>query len=106
MLLALKDSQLVARPEAFSKVLRAEASLKYYLPLVEKVIIQSEARIFQADTHHPDKILSLFEPHSVVIQQGAPHPGQSQKTIYPFPQGNEAVKEVSSIGRCILPRSG
>ena len=73
VLLALKDSQLVARPEAFSKVLRAEASLKYYLPLVEKVIIQSEARIFQADTHHPDKILSLFEPHSVVIRKGKAH---------------------------------
>jgi len=73
VLLALKHSQLVARPEAFSKVFRAEASLKYYLPLVEKVIIQSEARIFQADTHHPDKILSLFEPHSVVIRKGKAH---------------------------------
>jgi len=55
------------------KVLTAEASLKHYLPLVEKVITQSQARIFQADTRHPDKILSLFEPHSVVIRKGKAH---------------------------------
>jgi transposase, IS5 family len=70
---ALKDHQLVARPEAFLKVVAAEASLKYYLPLVQKVISQSQARIFQAQTRHPDKILSLFEPHSVVIRKGKAH---------------------------------
>jgi transposase, IS5 family len=69
----LKHGQLVARPEAFFKVVAAEASLKHYLPLVEKVITQSQARIFQAQTHHPDKILSLFEPHSVVIRKGKAH---------------------------------
>lgn len=70
---ALKDGRLVARREAFSKVVAAEASLKDYLPLVEKVIAQSWARIFQAQTRHPDKILSLFEPHSVVIRKGKAH---------------------------------
>ena len=55
------------------KVVAAEASLKYYLPVVEKVIIQSRARIFQAQTRHPDKILSLFGPHSVVIRKGKAH---------------------------------
>lgn len=73
VLVALKDHQLVARPEAFFKVMAAEASLKHYLPLVEKVIGQSRARIFQAQTRHPDKILSLFEPHSVVIRKGKAH---------------------------------
>ena len=73
VLQALQDGQLVARPEAFFKVVAAEASLKYYLPLVEKVITQSQARIFQAQTRHPDKILSLFEPHSVVIRKGKAH---------------------------------
>jgi IS5 family transposase len=69
----LKEGRLVARPEAFMKVLGAEASLQHYLPLVEKVITQSQARIFQAQTRHPDKILSLFEPHSVVIRKGKAH---------------------------------
>ena len=73
VLMALKDHQLVARPAAFLKVLAAEASLKHYLPLVEKVITQSQARILQAQTRHPDKILSLFEPHSVVIRKGKAH---------------------------------
>jgi transposase, IS5 family len=69
----LKDGRLVARQETFPKVVAAEASLKDYLPLVEKVITQSRARIFQAQTRHPDKILSLFEPHSVVIRKGKAH---------------------------------
>ena len=69
----LKKGQVVARPEAFMKVMGAEACLKHYLPLVEKVLTQSKARIFQAQTHHPDKILSLFEPHSVVIRKGKAH---------------------------------
>src|SRR6476620_1903412 len=69
----LKEGQLVARPEAFLKVLAAEASLKHYLPLIEKVITQSQARIFQGQTRHPEKILSLFEPHSVVIRKGKAH---------------------------------
>jgi IS5 family transposase len=73
MLLALQNGQLVARREAFFKVLAAKASLQHYLPLVEKVITQSQARIFQAQTRHPDKILSLFEPHSVVIRKGKAH---------------------------------
>src|SRR5213593_3108966 len=53
VLVACKDHQLMARPEAFFKVMAAEASLKHYLPLVEKVIGQSRARIFQAQTRHP-----------------------------------------------------
>lgn len=69
----LKDGRVVARKETFHKVLAAEASLKHYLPLIEKVITQSRARIFQAQTRHPDKILSLFEPHSAVIRKGKAH---------------------------------
>jgi IS5 family transposase len=66
----LKDGQLIARPEACTKVVAAEASLKHYLPLVERVITQSEVRIFQGQTRHREKILSLFEPHTVVIRKG------------------------------------
>jgi transposase, IS5 family len=73
VLKALKDGQLVAQCETFLKVVAAESSLKHYLPLVEKVISQSKARILQAQTRHPDKILSLFEPHSVVIRKGKAH---------------------------------
>ena len=40
---------------------------------IERVITQTQARILQAQTRHPDKILSLFEPHSVVIRKGKAH---------------------------------
>src|ERR1700686_5114131 len=73
VLKALNDGQLVARREAFLQVVAAESSLKHYLPLIEKVLTQTQARIFQAQTRHPDKILSLFEPHSVVIRKGKAH---------------------------------
>jgi IS5 family transposase len=55
------------------QVARAEASLKHYLPLVEKVLAQSQARVLHGETRHPEKILSLFEPHSVVIRKGKVH---------------------------------
>jgi transposase, IS5 family len=74
VLKALETGRLVPRPgAAFLKVVTAEASLRHYLPLVEKVITQSQVRIFEAQTRHPDKILSLFEPHSVVIRKGKAH---------------------------------
>jgi IS5 family transposase len=69
----LSQGQRVARPEAFLQVLKEEACLKHYLPLVEKVSAQSQARIFEGETRHPEKILSLFEPHSVVIRKGKAH---------------------------------
>jgi IS5 family transposase len=73
ILLARNNKQLVAPHQSLNKVLAAEACLKDYLPLVEKVILQSEARILHKETRHPDKILSLFEPHSAVIRKGKAH---------------------------------
>jgi hypothetical protein len=32
--------------------------------LVRRVLAQTRARIVQGDTHYPDKLLSLFEPHT------------------------------------------
>ena len=56
--MALKAHQLVARTEAFLKVMLADASLCHYLPLVEKVNSQSQARIFPPNnyiTSHPNE---------------------------------------------------
>ena len=55
------------------RVLRQQSSLRHYLPLVERVIAQTQARVFQAQSHYPEKLLSLFEAHSVVIRKGKPH---------------------------------
>ena len=69
----LSRGELNARPDAVSRVLRQESSLRHYLPLVERVIAQTQARVFHSQNHFPEKILSLFESHSVVIRKGKPH---------------------------------
>ncbi len=47
--------------------------LRHYLPMVEQVITQTQARVWGGDRHVPEKILSLFEPHSEVIRKGKAH---------------------------------
>jgi transposase, IS5 family len=69
----LSRGELNARPDAMLRVLRQQSSLHHYLPLVERVIAQTQARVFEAQRHYPEKVLSLFEPHSVVIRKGKPH---------------------------------
>jgi IS5 family transposase len=38
--------------------------------LVRRVLVQTRARIVKGDTHYPDKLLSLFEPHTEAIRKG------------------------------------
>ena len=73
VLARLSSGELSARPDAVLRVLREQSSLRHYLPLVERVLAQTQARVFQAQSHYPEKLLSLFEPHSVVIRKGKPH---------------------------------
>src|SRR5712692_1134038 len=47
--------------------------LRHYLPLVEKVITQTTARVWGGNRHVVGKILSLFEPHTQVIRKGKAH---------------------------------
>jgi IS5 family transposase len=44
--------------------------LEETVSLVRRVLAQTRARVLKGDTHHPDKILSLFEPHTEVIRKG------------------------------------
>lgn len=69
----LKAGQLVAQSQMLATVLQAEAQLRHFLPLTQKVIAQTNARIFEGQTHYPDKILSLFEEHTVIIRKGKAH---------------------------------
>lgn len=48
----------------------ARAQLEHFLPLVRRVIAQTQARVFKGDTHYRDKVLSLFEPHTEAIRKG------------------------------------
>jgi IS5 family transposase len=49
------------------------ARLRRFVPLVEKVIAQTQERVWGGNTHVPDKVLSLFEPHTQVICKGKAH---------------------------------
>ncbi len=49
---------------------RARAHLQRMRPIVERVVHQTHARLLGGDTHVPDKVLSLFEPHTTTIRKG------------------------------------
>lgn len=48
----------------------AQQQLQHMRPLVERVVAQTRARVLGGDTHVPDKVLSLFEPHTTTIRKG------------------------------------
>ena len=49
---------------------RAQEQLQTMRPLVQRVIAQTRARILRGDTHVPDKVLSVFAPHTETIRKG------------------------------------
>lgn len=49
---------------------RAQQQLRQMRPLVERVVAQTRARVMGGDTHVPDKVLSVFEPHTTTIRKG------------------------------------
>jgi IS5 family transposase len=49
---------------------RAQRRLQEMRPLVQRVINQTRARLLGGDTHVPDKVLSIFEPHTETIRKG------------------------------------
>jgi IS5 family transposase len=51
-------------------VARLGRRLAETVDLVRRVLAQARARVLKGDSHHPDKVLSLFEPHSEVIRKG------------------------------------
>ncbi len=59
-----------ARPQVQSILQRVQNRLQELRPLVQRVIEQTRARLMGGDTHVPDKVLSLFERHTVTIRKG------------------------------------
>ena len=51
-------------------VTSSQAELEQFIPLVGRVIAQTQARIFHNDTHYADKVFSLFAPHTEAIRKG------------------------------------
>ena len=48
----------------------AQEQLRQMRPVVQRVLAQTRARIIGGDTHVPDKVLSIFEPHTETIRKG------------------------------------
>ncbi len=53
--------------------------LAQYVPLVRQVIQQTTRRVFQQEAvPAPEKIVSLFEPHTAIIQRGKAPPNETE----------------------------
>jgi transposase, IS5 family len=59
-----------APPQTQPMLHRAQDRLQAMRPLVQRVVDQTRARILGGDTHVPDKVLSVFEPHTETIRKG------------------------------------
>ena len=59
-----------AAPAAQRVLQQARAALDHLRPLARRVLAQTRARVLGGDTHVRDKILSIFEPHTVAIRKG------------------------------------
>ncbi len=59
-----------ASPHAQPMLRRAQDQLHAMRPLVQRVVNQTRARLLGGDIHVPDKVLSVFEPHTETIRKG------------------------------------
>jgi IS5 family transposase len=49
---------------------RAQRQLQTMRPLVQRILTQTRGRLLGGDTHVPDKVMSVFEPHTEGIRKG------------------------------------
>jgi IS5 family transposase len=59
-----------ASPQVQPILQRAQDRLHTLRPLVQRIVDQTRARVLGGDTHVPDKVLSVFEPHTETIRKG------------------------------------
>src|SRR3984893_11134963 len=70
MIRRLSQRRRTATAVTASVLQRAHQHLRQMRPLVERVVAQTRARIMGGDTRVPDKVLSLFQPHTTTIRKG------------------------------------
>jgi IS5 family transposase len=70
MVRRLRQRRRTASLGTASILQRAQHQLQHLRPLIERVVAQTRARLVGGDTHVPDKVLSVFEPHTVTIRKG------------------------------------
>jgi transposase, IS5 family len=59
-----------APPSIATTLIAARQRLQEMQPLVTRILDQTRARLLGGDTHVPDKVLSVFEPHTEAIRKG------------------------------------
>jgi len=59
-----------ASRSAATTLIQTRQRLQQMQPLVTRVLAQTRARLLGGDTHVPDKVLSVFEPHTAAIRKG------------------------------------
>jgi len=63
--------RLRTAPARAAQVLAAtQRRLQQLRPIIDRVLAQTRARLLGGDTHVPDKVLSIFEPHTEAIRKG------------------------------------
>lgn len=62
------SAQVADRPER--AIIRLREQLAATCGVVRRVLAQTRARVVNGNTHYPDKLVSIFEPHSDVIRKG------------------------------------
>lgn len=70
---------MLARQTQDLKALRLIATLEHFLPLIRKVISQTTRRVFEGQSlPASEKLVSLFEPHTAIIQRGKAPPRETE----------------------------
>jgi transposase, IS5 family len=57
-------------PSARQRVQGLCQQVKHMSELIQRVLEQTKARVLKGDTHHPDKVLSVFETYTEAIRKG------------------------------------
>ena len=70
MIRRIAQRRRVAPAATASRLHRLQRRLRQLTPLTERVIHQTRARLLGGDIHVPDKVLSVFEPHTEAIRKG------------------------------------
>lgn len=55
------------------RVVVQQARIEHFVPLIERVIAQAKARVFDGNTRFVGKLVSIFETHTQVIRKGKAH---------------------------------
>lgn len=69
----VRDADAVATrlsPRMRPRACRLAERLRTTIDVVQRVVAQTRARILRGDTHYPDKVVSVFEPHTQIIRKG------------------------------------